>query len=245
MIKDNFSEVFKEKSKVMFVFSHPDDAEVYAGGTISRLLSENIEVCLVKMTLGNKGCQQQVISESELSKIRMEEDTMAAKILGVKAENNIYLDFNDGEIENNLESIGKIVKVIRHFKPDLVVTHNPEHKIIRFAKEINWVNHRDHVNTGNLVVDAIYPYSRDLLFFPSKNNENNSHTVNELLFVDYFNDTDIVCFDVTDYLDTKIKALAAHSSQYSKSDAEESAEFMTKFDDSKKRYEKFRYTIID
>ena len=74
MTRDFFSEVFSGKKKVMFVYAHPDDAEMYSGGTIARLKKEGFEVRHVKMTMGNKGSRQEDYSEVELAEIREPED---------------------------------------------------------------------------------------------------------------------------------------------------------------------------
>ena len=50
MVKDSFTDIFSDKKKVMFVYAHPDDAEMYSGGLIARLIKEGIEVLHVKMT---------------------------------------------------------------------------------------------------------------------------------------------------------------------------------------------------
>jgi len=247
MYKDSYNEIFQNKQRILVVFSHPDDAEIYAGATLSRLITSGKEVCIVKMSLGNKGSRQENISEHELASLRLEEDRTAMKSLGIKDENNIYLDFSDGSIDNSLKTIEAIAKVIRKFKPDIILTHNPEHMIIRWAEGTNWINHRDHRNTGMSVLDAAYPYSRDTLFFPEQlNNEGlTPHIVSEFLFVDYYDHPDTVAIDVTQNVDERTKAIACHSSQYSMEHAKESTDFFTKIDDSGKRYERFRYVVAD
>lgn len=247
MFKDSFNKVFENKNKVLIIFSHPDDAEIFAGGTIARLLEAGKEVGVVKMTLGNKGSRKENISEEDLTAQRLNEDTKAMELLGIKKENNIYLDFKDGEIENTLASIEKVVRVIRKFRPDIVITHNPENKIIRWDAGTSWINHRDHLATGQIVVDASYPYSRDILFFPEHLEDPalESHVVTEFLFVDYYDHPDTVAIDVTNYADIRTSAIAAHSSQYPMDKAEESTEFFTKLDDSGRNFERFRYVVAD
>jgi len=83
--------------------AHPDDTELYAGGTVARLIESGKEVRVIKTTLGNKGNRQQKISEKELGEIRLKEDRSAMKVFGIKEENNIYLNFPDGGVEHNLE----------------------------------------------------------------------------------------------------------------------------------------------
>lgn len=246
-MKCSYKKVFGDKKKIMFVFAHPDDAEIFAGGTIARLVNDKKEVAVVKMTLGNKGSGSQKISESNLAKQRKQEDIQAMKKLGIKDLNNIYIELKDGEVEDKLENIEKLVSHIREFRPDIVVTHNPENVVIRFNKDTNWINHRDHRNTGKITIDASYPYSRDILFFPEhfKNKNKQSHTVTEFLLVDYYDHPDTIAIDVTKFVEIKNKALAMHSSQYSLEDAIESTDFFTKVDKTSKRYERFRYVIAD
>lgn len=246
-LTDVYSKIFADKNKILAIFSHPDDLELYCAGTIAKLIKDGKEVRSVKMTFGNKGSRQEKVSEEELRKLREDEDKAAMKVLGIKEENNVYLNFNDGEIENNLQTIEALAKQIREFKPDLIITHNPENIIIRFDKDVNWVNHRDHRNTGKSVIDAAYPYSRDLLFFPEqlKDGKLSSHIVTEFLLVDYYDHEDTIAIDITEYVNEKNESLSKHSSQYSLEKAKETTDFFTKLDESGRRYERFRYVVTD
>lgn len=246
MFIDAFEKIFGKKERVMTVFAHPDDAQLYCGGTINRLVQAGKRVQVVKMTAGNKGSRQENISSDKLAKLRGEEDRESLRVLGVKKEDDICLSLNDGEIENNLTTIGKLAKQIRLFKPDIIITHNPEDVIIRYDKDVNWVNHRDHRHTGKSAIDAAYPYARDLLFFPEHFEEKgaSSHKVIEFLLVDYYDHPDLVYIDVEKFVDVRTKALACHTSQYSQQQAQDSTDFFTKFPDGTRR-ERFRYVIAD
>lgn len=245
-MEDAFKRIFNNKERVLVIMAHPDDSELYAGGTIARLVASDKRVRVVKMTNGENGSRQEAISKEELGKIRKQEDINAMKIYGIKDEDNIYLDLGDGKIENDLETIGKLAYQIREFKPNLIITHNPEDVIIRFDKDVNWINHRDHKNTGLVSIYAAYPYSRDLLFYPEqfKNRNLTSHICSEFLLVDYYSYPDSVTIDVTKNIDIRIKAHASHSSQYTVQHAQESADFFTLQSDGT-RFEKFRYVIAD
>lgn len=244
---DEFDKIFANKKKVMVVSAHPDDLEIMAGGTVARIIAAGIEVRSVKVTLGDKGSQQQEISKEELTQIRLKEDTASMHSLGITDENNVYLQYEDGAVEYSIDLIKDLARQIRLFQPDLVITHNPENKIIRFAQGVNWINHRDHQNAALAAVDAVYPYSRDLLHFPEQLQEEGakSHICSEFLFFDYYEGPDIVTIDVTDFIEPRVTAHASHSSQYSREDAQGSADFFTKLDDSGRRYERFRYVIAD
>lgn len=243
---DWFDQIFKEKKRVLVVMAHPDDAEVFAGGTITRLTSDGIEVRVITMSCGNKGSRDNKISAAELSKTRLLENLNSMKVLGVKNENVICLNIDDGFIENDIPTIGKVAEQIRIFKPDLVITHNSEDMIIRMSSGINWVNHRDHRNTGKNTIDAAYPYARDLLFFPEhfKNPKASSHTVTEFLITDSYNHPDNISIDVTDFFDQKLNALKSHGSQYNSEDALDEVNFFTSHPSGRK-IEQFRYVTAD
>ena len=111
-IEDSFSKIFQNKSRILVVMPHPDDTELYCGATIARLIKEGKKVRVIKMTYGDKGSKDQVVSAGELTRVRKVEDWQAMKLLGIKDEDNIYLGIGDGEVEHNLETIGKVAKEI-------------------------------------------------------------------------------------------------------------------------------------
>jgi LmbE family N-acetylglucosaminyl deacetylase len=244
-MKDSYSKIFGKKNRIMFIFAHPDDAEIYCGGTISRLIEDGKKARLIKMTTGNKGSRDQKITEKSLAKTRESEDKKALKELGLKNSDSINLDLGDGTIENNLETIGLLVREIRTFKPDLIVTHNPEQVLIRELDGFYYVNHRDHRNTAICAIDAAYPYSRDLLFFPKHIKEGlKGYSTTEFLFVDSWGHQDTVYIEVTKQEKKRTKAIACHKSQYSKKDAQSSTDFFAPEKDGK-RFEQFRYVVTD
>lgn len=243
---DTFDKIFANKSKILVVMAHPDDAELFAGGTISRLINVGKKVRVVKLTTGNKGSRGEKISSTDLGNLREKEDREAMKILGIKDEDNIYLGIEDGEVVNSPEIIGKIAQQIRLFQPDLIITHNPEDIIIKFDAKNSWINHRDHRNTGLSTIDGSYPYARDLLFYPEhfQDPQAQSHRVYEFLLVDSYTHPDSITIEMTDFVDIRVKAHACHSSQYSREAAQESADFFTLQPDGK-RYERFRHVVVD
>lgn len=246
---DSYNEIFKDVSNVLVIMPHPDDCELYCGGTVARLVADGKNVRVIKMTNGEKGCRQENITSEKLKLIRVKEDSTSMKTLGIRDENNVYLDLGDGAVEADMKTIGLIAKEIRVFKPDLIITTNPEDMIIRFDKDVNWMNHRDHMNTGKAVLYGSYPYARDISFFPEHFNDTNacSHICTKFLLTDYYNHEDNVLIDVTDSVETRVKAHACHSSQYSMEDAQDSADFFTvrtKYPEGK-RFETFRYVLVD
>lgn len=244
MLTDTYQKIFNDKKKIMAVFSHPDDADFFAGGTIARLCSDGKEVRVVKMTSGNKGSKQNEFTEEGLIETREAEDRNAMRILGVKDENNIYLRLGDGEVDNTNATIGLIVNQIRQFKPDLIITHNPEVSIVRFSKEVSHVNHRDHRNTGQSTIDAVYPYSRDILFFPEQLKDAASHSTHELLLTDSYNHPDEVFINITDSYSKRIEALRQHASQFAGDLAKDLSDMYTHSNSAEGNWERFRHVVV-
>lgn len=208
----SYTDIFSNKKTILFVSAHPDDVDVFWSGTIAKLTSEKKKVFVVIVTNGARGSRENKISETKLAKIRFEEQINALKQIGVPPENCITLNYKDGEAENNLKLIGEISFYIRKIKPDLVATHNPKNYYDTFGKNFAYINHKDHRVTGIATLDAIYPFSRDLSFFPEHAKKGVSpHTVMEVLLT---SDNPNALFDITNTIDKKRNAISAHKSQF-------------------------------
>lgn len=214
-IKDSYSEIFQDVERVLVVMAHPDDAEVICGGLMARLASDNKTVRLVVSTNGGKGYQDRSdVTESEFAKLRFTEQVNAGLKLGVNENQNFNLDYPDGEMPSDLDAISKLTYHIRNFKPDLVITHNPNAYICSLNEEesFNWINHRDHRNTAIITLDAVYPYSRDKGFFKDQevDNINQDNAVRKILVSDSFTDPKALYFGIEDFLVNKADALREH-----------------------------------
>jgi LmbE family N-acetylglucosaminyl deacetylase len=245
-ITDSFNKIFGEKNSVMVVMAHPDDNEIICGGIVARLIAEGKKVRLLVMTTGGKGFQDRTdVNEVQFAKIRYNEQIAAGKELGLLESDNFNIGVPDGELENTLENIEKVVFHIRQFKPEIIITQNPFDPINTFSEDIHWVNHRDHRATASIVLDASYPYSRDRGFFPEHFTKHNltPHTVNELMFSDSYSYPDVLYFDITDYINKKKNALLKHVNAFSAETVE--TEFLeeTKLLPNK-HFERLRYITI-
>lgn len=224
---DSFHEVFSELNRILIVLAHPDDMEVTCGGLIARLTDEEKKVRLVVATNGGKGTKGKTgINEKDFGDTRVEEQLKAGEILGIPKEENFNLCFPDGELEPNLQTIEKIVFHIRDFKPDIVITHNPEDYIIKYYDKSTWINHKDHKNTAVATIDSIYPCSRDTNFFPNQLSENNLavHKVFKFLLTDSYTKPELKYFDISKFTEKKKLALQQHSSQFSPEDVDDYVE---------------------
>ena len=225
---------------------HPDDNEIICGGIVARLIDEGKEVRVVVMTNGGKGFQDRTdVTELEFAKIRVGEQIAAGLELGITKKDNFNLGIRDGDVENTLANIEKVVFHIRQFKPEIIITQNPFDPINKFSDDIYWINHRDHRNTASVALDAVYPFSRDRGFFPEHFSKHNllPHTVSELLFSDSYSYPDVLYFDITKYIDKKKAALLQHKNAFSPESVEDEFLAETRLAPGK-NFERLRYRKI-
>lgn len=190
-----------EPKRALVIVAHPDDAEFLCAGSVARWVAEGWQVGYVLVTSGDKGSHDEGTTAEKLAAIREKEQLAAAKALGVS--DCVFLGYPDGFVEDTAELRGKLVREIRRFKPDVVVTWDP----YRLGH-----NHRDHRLTGQAVLDAVYPLSRSHLYYPEQLEEGlQPHRVSEALLAG--TDRPNYHVDVSDFLHKKMKALRCHKSQ--------------------------------
>ncbi len=189
------------KTDIMIVAAHPDDAEFGVGGSVARWTKEGKTVVYVVCTSGDKGTSDRNVDPERLAGIREKEQIAAANLLGVREV--IFLRYVDQGLEDTPEFRKQIVRQIRVYRPRIVVTSDPYRRYI-------W--HRDHRITGQVTLDAIFPYARDHLAYPDLLAEGlEPHKVEEIWFW-ASEDINHRC-DVTDTFDRKMAALHCHESQ--------------------------------
>jgi LmbE family N-acetylglucosaminyl deacetylase len=195
------------KADVMIIAPHTDDAEFGVAGTVAKWVHEGKTIVYVICTNGDKGTSDLGLSQAELAKLREKEQWDAARLLGVK--DVAFLGFPDQGVEDNAEFRKAIVKQIRIYQPHTVATTDPYRKYI-------W--HRDHRITGQVVMDAVYPFARDHLAYPDLFEQGyKPHKVKEVLT--WGSDEPNYWSDITETFDTKIAALGCHKSQVGGRDA--------------------------
>lgn len=212
-MKDKFSEIFENVSKVLVVVAHPDDADVMFGGTIARLIGQGKLVRLLICTNGAMGSKQNTISQVELAKIREFEQKKSFMELGGNPSNLFILDNLDATLNPyNAELLESVVFHFREFQPEIVLTHNPE-KLFHVRGDQVAINHRDHRAVGEAVIDTTMPLARDISFFRSQIDDGlNSSIVRKLLLTtDNIDNADFV--DISGFVDKKRLALLNHQSQ--------------------------------
>ena len=107
--------------RVMVVVAHPDD-ESMCGGTIARMAELGKVIRIVVLTNGDKGSGDLAMTSKRLARLRDAEMHAAAAVLGA---DTVLLGVPDGELENSYVTRMRVAAQIRMFKPDLLMTFNP------------------------------------------------------------------------------------------------------------------------
>ena len=188
---------------VLVVTPHPDDAEIWCGGTISKWVTSGANVHYLLCTNGNKGTDQLDMSPELLGQTREQEQILACSLLGV--DDVIMLHHSDGELEDTREFRKQIVRQIRKIQPQIVLCAEP------YRRNLAW--HRDHRIAGQVTLDAVFPYARDHLHFEElwKEEGLEPHKTATILF--WGTEIPDTYIDIESYLENKIRAVQAHSSQ--------------------------------
>jgi len=190
----------------MVIVAHPDDPEFFCGGTVATWVREGVEVTYLILTRGDKGTDDPEMTPERLTAIREAEQRAAARLLGVHEV--VFLDYRDGELEPSLALRGEIVRQVRRYRPEVVITSDPT---TWFSRGI-YVNHPDHRAAGEAVLGALFPAAGLASFYPEQIAEGLApHKVNEV-YLAVTNEPDI-WIDTTSVIDLKIAALFCHASQ--------------------------------
>lgn len=191
---------------ILVILAHPDDPEFFLGGTIARWIKMGHRLRYVLLTRGDKGAEDPTLSADEIKRVRMEEQIAAAKFLGVTSID--FLDYEDGYLIPDLDMRKAVVRFIRKYRPHILVTCDPGNL---FPSQ-QYINHPDHRNAGQVVIDAIFPAAGNRFFFPELLAEGyEPHEVEEV-WMSLTNAPD-VRLDVTENWPTKLGALKLHASQ--------------------------------
>ncbi len=183
--------------RVLGVGCHPDDLEIACGGTLRKYVEQGAEVYMCHVANGDQG--HVVIEPEPLAAIRTIEAENAGKIIGAKEVFN--LNVHDMEVNSHDPAVmDAMADIVRFVRPDVIITHNDDDYML------------DHTETSRIATNGSFcsglshrarQYDAFSSFIP-------------VFFMDTlagvnFQPTHYV--NVTDQMDTKIKALECHESQ--------------------------------
>lgn len=186
--------------RLLILGAHPDDAEFHAGGLASIYRELGHAVKMVSVTNGQAGHYDPQLPNEEFVAVRRREAAAAGAVIGAEY---VTWDFPDSGLQPTLAVRAAVVREIRTFQPDLVLTHRPNDY------------HPDHRAVGQAVQDASYMVivPRYLPEVPALRRDP---------VVAYMVDTFTkpcplspqIVLDTTDRLETIVSMMAQHRSQF-------------------------------
>jgi LmbE family N-acetylglucosaminyl deacetylase len=208
-------ELIDPLERALVVVSHPDDAEFGAAPTIARLTQAGVRVDYVVTTDGAKGTEDPDVAPEALAATRMAEQRAAADILGV--QDIVHLDYPDGYLTPTLDLRRDITRQIRRYRPDLVITQNPQRRLDHNP----YIGHPDHLATGEATLASVYPAARDHLNFPElwRDERLEPWKVRQVLLTGV--EEPNLWVDVADTFEVGLQSILAHVSQVDPEDVSE------------------------
>lgn len=204
--------------KFLFVFAHPDDETFSSGGTIAKLTKNKHQVILATATKGEAGepGNPPITTRDKVGEVRKQELRRAAKILGISKIH--FLGLIDGTLRyiKNADIESRIFEIIKTENPDVVITfdkgggsNHPDHKAVSRAATKMFKEYKMLAKKHVRLYHTAMPRSFVKEF------EKKGLGYNAFGKVRGVKDNEITTIiNVTDTLQTKIKALKEHKTQH-------------------------------
>ncbi len=205
---------FYVPESAMAIVAHPDDIEFSCSGTLARWASLGARISYVLLTSGDVGIATPGMTRAQAAEIRETETRAAAKIVG--AAEVIFLRERDGMLQATLEVRKKLVREIRRFKPEVIVTGDPT---VVWAGE-NYINHPDHRAAAQAALDATFPAAGQPNLFEELAEEGLTAHKPRKVYVTVWDHADVFV-NIESTIDQKIASLKAHVSQMGEWDPSE------------------------
>ncbi|MDT0554436.1 bacillithiol biosynthesis deacetylase BshB1 [Patiriisocius hiemis] len=189
------------KLDILAIGAHPDDVELGCAATIAKEVANGKKVGILDLTRGELGTRG-------TAEIRDQEATNAATILGVSVRENLGLA--DGFFENNKEAQIEIIKVLRKYRPDIVLCNAIDDR------------HIDHGKGSKLASDACFLSGLQKIETSIDGNSQQQWRPEHVYhYIQWKNIEPDFVVDVSGYLDKKLEAVLAYKSQFHSADSKE------------------------
>ncbi len=195
--------------RAMSIHAHPDDQEFGVAGTLAKWARAGCEIVSVVITSGDSGSNDPSKNgkyKSELATLREDEQRAANAVLGIKEA--VFLHYPDGELEATIPLRKELTRLIRKYKPEVVVTGNMEGA---FYGD-DYINHPDHRAAAEAATYAVFPSAGTRLLFADLLEAGyEPHNVKRLYI--HGAEKPDTWIDISAEIETKIQALRKHTSQ--------------------------------
>jgi bacillithiol biosynthesis deacetylase BshB1 len=180
------------KLDILAFGAHPDDVEISVGGTLISEVKQGKKVGLVDLTRGEMGTRGTV-------EIRNEEAKEAQRIMGAVVREN--LEITDAFLETNALNLEKVIRVIRKYQPDIVITNAPSDR------------HPDHGHAASLVVEACFKAGlRKYMVDGTGDNAWRPKAVYQ--YMQFYHHKPDFVYDIGSVIEEKLACVLAHKSQF-------------------------------
>ena len=184
------------KLDILAIGAHPDDVELGCGGTIAKEVAHGKKVGIIDLTRGELGTRG-------TAETRDEEANNAAKILGVLLR--INMEFADGFFLNDKKHQLEIIKMIRKYRPEIVICNAVDDR------------HIDHGKGSKLVSDACF--LSGLLKVDTKIEDDDSwqepwRPKQVYHYIQWKNLEPDLAMDISGFIDKKMEAVLAYKTQF-------------------------------
>jgi LmbE family N-acetylglucosaminyl deacetylase len=204
---------FYVPKRAMAIVAHPDDIDFSCSGTVARWVKAGAEVAYIVCTSGDVGIEDPGMTRAKAAEIREAEQRAAAEVVGVKEV--IFLREPDGMLENTLELRKRLVREIRRFKPEVMITGDPT---VVWASD-SYINHPDHRAAAGAALDAVFPAAGQPNLMEELADEGLSAHKTRKVYVTSWEKADTYV-NISETIDLKIEALKRHVSQMGDWDVE-------------------------
>jgi len=194
----------QKPERVLSFMAHPDDAEIFCGGTLALLEEKGFEIHIATMTPGDCGSTQH--SAGEIARIRLAEARQAAAKIRAQyycaGQRDLLITYEAGTIR-------AAVEIVREARPALVITHAPQDYL------------PDHEFTSLVVRNACFAASAPNFDTGRRPAQDPAERIPHLYYAAPAAGIDILgravasslYVDISAVMDLKIEMLACHESQ--------------------------------
>lgn len=191
---DSKDSLFRGNLDILAIGAHPDDVELGCSGTLAKEISKKKKVGILDLTRGELGTRGS-------AEIREKEAWNAAEILKVSMRKNLGLP--DGFFENNKQNQMEIIKILRHYQPEIVICNAVEDR------------HIDHGKGSKLVSDACFLSGLKKIETIFEGNKQNAWRPKALYhYIQWKELEPDIVVDISGFMDQKMRAVKAYKSQF-------------------------------
>ena len=182
------------KLAILAIGAHPDDVELGCGATIAKEISKGKKVGILDLTRGELGTRGS-------AEIRASEAAKAAEILGVAVREN--LGFADGFFTNDKKHQLEVIKIIRKYKPEIVLCNAIDDR------------HIDHPKGSELVSDACFLSGLRKIETSLDGEQQEAWRPKQVYhYIQWKNSEPDFVVDVSGFVEKKLSAVKAYGSQF-------------------------------